>query len=245
VSFHFIHPNHKVFKEAIMAKKVIRLGILLVLVLSFMFGAVGIKNAYAAKSTKSNNSIGYVFNLFILDWVWNGNLDTTTWPPPPGSVTRMWLPGTTIGQVKADMSASLGYSVVVFTATDGSCNTNSQFWFQPGDSEIVDNYSCGGGFLSTFAVFKAQHKVEVTRLTLYGYSLGDGKSCVLWSLDGNPNGNPTKKCGAEAELVCKVRLVEKDLKYACKDGYDWLGFQIAHDPQWLSWADKFARQHDR
>ena len=70
---------------------------------------------------------------------------------------------------------------------------------------------------------------EIVRLTLFGYVFDDGGSCVLWSLDGSPNARANEKCGGEVELVCTVRLVEKELKPDCKDGYDWLGFNIAHD----------------
>ena len=86
---------------------------------------------------------------------------------------------------------------------------------------------------------------EIVRLTLFGYVFDDGGSCVLWSLDGSPNAQPNEKCGSEVELVCTVRLVEKELKPDCKDGYDWLGFNIAHDSQWLSWAEKFASKNGR
>jgi hypothetical protein len=86
---------------------------------------------------------------------------------------------------------------------------------------------------------------EIIRLTLFGYSLGDGKSCVLWSLDGSHPVNVDKTCGGSAELVCTVKLVDKELKYDCEDGYDWLGFNIVHDSQWQSWADKFASKNGR
>jgi hypothetical protein len=84
---------------------------------------------------------------------------------------------------------------------------------------------------------------QIIRLTLFGYVFDDGRSCVLWSLDGSRNANANEKCGGEVELVCTVRLVEKELKPDCKDGYDWLGFNIAHDSQWLSWAHEFASKN--
>jgi len=86
---------------------------------------------------------------------------------------------------------------------------------------------------------------EIVRLTLYGYVFDDGRSCVLWSLDGMPNTRPNEKCGGDVKLVCTVKLVEKELKYDCRDGYDWLGFNITHDSQWLSWAHNFASQNGR
>jgi hypothetical protein len=64
-------------------------------------------------------------------------------------------------------------------------------------------------------------------------------------LDGSRNVDVAKKCGGDAELVCTVKLIEKELRYDCKGGYDWLGEQIIHDPQWLSWADKFASMNGR
>ncbi len=84
---------------------------------------------------------------------------------------------------------------------------------------------------------------EIVRLTLFGYVFDDGRSCVLWSLDGSRNANANEKCGGEVELVCTVRLVEKELKPDCKDGYEWLGYNIAHDSQWLSWAHEFASKN--
>ena len=84
---------------------------------------------------------------------------------------------------------------------------------------------------------------EFVRLTLFGYLSEDNHSCVLWSLDGAYPLNVDKTCGGTVQLVCTVKLVEKDLKYDCKDGDDWLGFEIVHDPQWLSWADKFASKN--
>jgi len=86
---------------------------------------------------------------------------------------------------------------------------------------------------------------EFVRLTLFGYVFDNGGSCVLWSLNGSPNTRPNEKCGGEVKLVCTVKLVEKKLKYDCKDGYDWLGFNITHDSQWLSWAEKFASKNGR
>jgi hypothetical protein len=244
VSFHFIHPNHKVFKEAIMAKKVIRLGILLVLVASFMLYPISATPAHAV-------AVGRDVQVLIFNVQWDGNTSGDAYSSPD-AVSVNWTkdPKTTIGEMRAMIEGITGYPVLILALVNdnGGCGFSTDFVISTTDSAPISNYEiCKDDpeNLTILLVYKTHPKEEVTRLTLYGYSLGDGKSCVLWSLDGNPNGNPTKKCGAEAELVCKVRLVEKDLKYDCKDGYDWLGFQIAHDPQWLSWADKFARQHDR
>ena len=84
---------------------------------------------------------------------------------------------------------------------------------------------------------------EIVRLTLFGYVFDDGGNCVLWSLDGSPNARANEKCGGEVKLVCTVRLVGKELTPDCKEGYDWLGFNIAHDSQWISWADQFASKN--
>ena len=86
---------------------------------------------------------------------------------------------------------------------------------------------------------------EIIRLTLFGYVLDNGNSCVLWSLDGTPNARPNEKCGGDVKLVCTVRLVDKSLKYSCKDGYEWLGNQIITDPDWKSWAEQFASKNGR
>jgi hypothetical protein len=98
---------------------------------------------------------------------------------------------------------------------------------------------------NTTLFFGPRDKDDSARLTLYGYSIGGGKSCVLWSLDGSTPINVDKKCGGEPELVCVVKLVGKDLKYDCEEGHESMGFNIAHDPKWLSWADKFARRYKR
>jgi hypothetical protein len=89
----------------------------------------------------------------------------------------------------------------------------------------------------------SQKSDEFVRLTLFGYVMDGNSSCVLWSLDGTPNLRANEKCGGEVDLVCTVKLVEKNLKYNCKDGYDWLGFNIIHDSHWLSWADQFASKN--
>jgi hypothetical protein len=97
---------------------------------------------------------------------------------------------------------------------------------------------------NTLLFFGPSHKSkEFVRLTLFGYVTDGNSSCVLWSLDGTPNLRANEKCGGEVELVCTVKLVEKNLKYNCKDGYDWLGFNIIHDSHWLSWADQFASKN--
>ena len=111
----------------------------------------------------------------------------------------------------------------------------------PNDSTL--NFLAGVTEETTLYFGPAPKNGEITRLTLFGYVFDDGGSCVLWSLDGSPNARPNEKCGGEVELVCTVRLVEKELKPNCKDGYDWLGFNIAHDSQWLSWAHEFASQN--
>jgi hypothetical protein len=86
---------------------------------------------------------------------------------------------------------------------------------------------------------------EIVRLTLFGYVFDNGGSCVLWSLDGSRNANANEKCGGDVKLVCTVKLVDKSLKYSCKDGYEWLGNQIVTDPDWKSWAEQFASKNGR
>ena len=98
----------------------------------------------------------------------------------------------------------------------------------------------------TFLYFgPASKHGEAVRLTLFGYVMDGNNSCVLWSLDGTPNAHADEKCGGEAKLVCTVKLVDKNLKYSCKDGYDWLGNQIVTDPDWKSWAEQFASKNGR
>ncbi len=111
----------------------------------------------------------------------------------------------------------------------------------PNDSTL--NFLAGVTENTTLFFGPAPRNGEITRLTLFGYVFDDGGSCVLWSLDGSPNAHANEKCGGDVELVCTVRLVEKELKPDCKDGYDWLGFNIAHDSQWLSWAHEFASKN--
>jgi hypothetical protein len=101
------------------------------------------------------------------------------------------------------------------------------------------------GWYVNVAVFKVPVKEQVTRLTLFGYVDSNDKSCILWSLDGARNLNVAEKCGGETELVCTVKLIDKDLKYDCEDGYDWLGEQIINDPEWLKWAHSFASMNGK
>jgi hypothetical protein len=111
----------------------------------------------------------------------------------------------------------------------------------PNDSTLA---FLAGATENTYLSFgPAPKNGEIVRLTLFGYVFDDGRSCVLWSLDGSRNANANEKCGGEVELVCTVRLVEKELKPDCDEGYDWLGFNIAHDSQWLSWAHEFASKN--
>jgi len=205
--------------------------------MSFVFGSTGVQAAKAGVISTID------VEFFVMNADWQGEYFDANWPWGNEDVfSESWAPDATIADVKAHLSAKLGYPVVVLTH---GCDGDG-YSFIMSDSETLATYAaaCGGMDLQ-IAAFKAHEKVDVTRLTLFGYSLGDGKSCVLWSLDGNPNSNPNTKCGGEAELVCMVRLVEKELKYDCKDGYDGLGEKIVTDPQWKIWADKFARQHDR
>jgi hypothetical protein len=113
----------------------------------------------------------------------------------------------------------------------------------PNDTPFEQVFSITQSFSYYFG--PSQKNGEFVRLTLFGYVFDDGGSCVLWSLDGSPNTRPNEKCGGDVKLVCTVKLVEKKLKYDCKDGYDWLGFNITHDSQWLSWAHNFASQNGR
>jgi len=219
-----------------MFKKSVRIGIIAILALFMLFGTVGAGYVHAAKSAIATD---YTFVVLYVDWVWNGNLNTDTWPQNPTEIEVTWPSGTTIGQVRADLTAQLGYPVILFTATDGNCGSNFPFYHQPSDSDKVDIYYCGNGF--AFAALKERPKsVEIPRLTLYGYVSDSNQSCVLWSLNGVLPVNVDKTCGSQVKLVCTVQLFGKELKYDCKDGYDWLGEQIIHDPKWLSWADRFA-----
>jgi len=96
---------------------------------------------------------------------------------------------------------------------------------------------------NTLLYFGPHQADENIRLTLFGYVMDGNHSCVLWSLDSTPNLRANEKCGGEVELVCTVKLVEKELKYVCKDGHEGLGQQIVNDPQWKSWAEKFASKN--
>jgi len=120
---------------------------------------------------------------------------------------------------------------------------------EPGEGVLVPNdtpFSLVLSITQSFSYYFGPSHMdenENVRLTLFGYVLDDGRSCVLWSLDGTPNLHANEKCGGEVELVCTVKLVDKELKYDCKDGHDGLGQEIVNDPQWQSWAEKFASKN--
>jgi hypothetical protein len=219
-----------------MLKKVGRLSILIVLVLSFMVGVSGAESAKAiAVPTISVQIISF-------PEVWNGSYDYSTWETWQNDLEQRYEneydPDVTFGMIQQEFSAFLGYPVVVYSYVCDEYPIVDMF--QPSSSAKVSDYlDCWEGY--SVVVFKAASSTtENLRLTLFGYVNDDGKSCVLWSLDGSRNHNVAEKCGGGAELVCTVKLVKKNLKYDCDGGYDLLGQQIVNDPKWLAWADKFA-----
>ena len=229
-----------------MLKKAVRIGILAVMVISFAFSPLIAKPAQAQPIKPTTWNV--TFEIF--DVPWDGTTSYTDlfdkyeavddWGEPLS-------PEMTIGELRAMVEAEVGYAVqVVAVMTHTYCWPEDAYLVPTSDTDIIGDYeTCGAGYQwAYFLIFKAPDKVEVTRLTLYGYIQGDGEtSCTLWSLDGSKNLRADEKCGAKVDMVCTIRLVEKELKYNCEDGYGWLGEQITHDPKWLSWADKFASKN--
>jgi hypothetical protein len=227
-----------------MLKKAVRLGILSVLVLSFMFSIAG---SQAVKAEQSENIFVQADAVFwIMDTAWNGSFDPASWNWSAEYEVNAIVDNMTIGELKSMLKEELGYPVIILAAQWESCEDYSDFDYAeislPADgNKLLDYPTCPDEWAWVdFVIFKAPSASENARLTLYGYVNDGGKSCVLWSLDGSHPLNVDKKCGGGTELVCKVKLVDKNFKYDCEGGYDWLGEQIVHDPQWLSWADKFA-----
>ena len=228
-----------------MKKKAVRIGILMVLVLSFMFTTAG------SQAVKAEQAEGVALAeadacFWLMNTSWNGSFDPASWNWDDMNLDCFIVDNTTVGELKGLLKSELGYPVVVLAAQWEDCEDYDDFdyadIFLPGDGNLLLDYTTCPDEPDwiDFIVFKGPSASEDVRLTLFGYVNGDGQSCVLWSLDGSRNLNVADKCGSEAELVCTVKLVEKHLKYDCEGGYDWLGEQIVHDPQWLSWADKFA-----
>lgn len=230
-----------------MFTKIVRVGILMVLGLSFMFGAAGMQTAYASSDRIPIPTTTVEF--FLFDTAWAGDTYEPNWPWDKviDVWDEDWPEDSTIGEVRQALEAALGYSVVLLTH---GCDGDDYSFLVP-DSALVSDYACSmeptfaPNVILQLAVFKAPSATENVRLTLFGYVNDDGKSCVLWSLDGSRNHNVEEKCGGGAELVCTVKLVEKNLEYDCDGGYDWLGEQIVNDPQWLAWADKFASMNGK
>jgi hypothetical protein len=229
-----------------MLKKAVRLGILMVLVISFMFTPLSSKPARAISTATT-----WDVQADIFDQHWDG---TTRYVDIFDTFTPVdWMewtdlsPDVSIGDFRAMIESELGYPVTILAVlTNQYCGPEDAYVVQTSDGAKIGNYQvCEGDPWSYFLIFKASSRSENVRLTLFGYVLDDGKSCVLWSLDGSHPNNVNKTCGGEAKLVCKVKLVDKKLKYDCEGGYDWLGERIIHDPQWLSWADKFASMNGR
>ncbi len=225
-----------------MLKKAVRLGILTMLVVSL---ALGVAGAQPAKAISSPIPVPMTtVKFFLFDAVWGGDTYEPNWPWDKNTDVwdEEWPGNSTVGEVRRALEAELGYAVVLLTH---GCDEDSYSFVVP-DSALVSDYACSfqptfvGGDMLQLAVFKKLSASENLRLTLFGYVNDDGKSCVLWSLDGSRPVNVNSKCGGGAELVCTVKLVEKKLKFNCDGGYDWLGEQIVNDPKWLEWADKFA-----
>jgi hypothetical protein len=237
-----------------MLKKVVRLGILMMLVLILGFGSAGTQFAKASSSAtpvQTAYSFGDVYGI-----PWNGSYDSSSWD----ASNMYWLDfetsATTFGELQAEYENLLGYRTVILARIpefEGEPTLlaptlvgppSADIYIKPDPSDLLSDHFWGPGSVY-LAIFKAPDSSENVRLTLFGYVNDDNKSCVLWSLDGSRPVNVDSKCGGGSELVCTVKLVEKKLKYNCDGGYDWLGEQIVRDPQWLAWADKFASMNGK
>jgi hypothetical protein len=224
-----------------MFKKAIRLGVLVMMVAAFMFVPLGSKPAHAGVAIPTWEVSADIFSQH-----WDGNtnymeiLDRLT---PVDFIDRDDLsPDMTIGEFRSMVESEVGHPVTILgVLTEGYCGPEDAYVVPTSDSAAIGSYqTCEGDPWSYFLIFNNTHKMEVPRLTLYGYVSGNNHTCVLWSINGALPNNVNKTCGMDVKLVCTVKLIEKKLDYDCKSGYDWLGKQILNDPQWLSWADKFA-----
>lgn len=233
-----------------MLKKAIRLGIFLMLVM-FLLGGVSSAKAEANSGSAQVVQIQADACFWFMNTPWNGSLDPASWNWDDMEDDCFFTDNITVGELKSLLQNELGYPVVVLAAQWEYCEDYEDFDYadivMPSDgARLLDYTTCPDEFnWVDYVIFKAPQAEESVRLTLFGYVNGEGKSCVLWSLDGSRNLNVADKCGGEAELVCTVKLVEKNLEYACEGGYDWLGEQIVNDPKWLEWAQKFASKNGK
>lgn len=233
-----------------MVKKTVRIGILLVLVASFMFSQVSATPALAVAVEESEWWTGY--EIYDAEWEETGWMEF--WDKygddlvAYDSITHSR--DMTVGDLKSKLKAEFGFPMIaVAWKYFGDCfeeefdpENFKPFVLSDGD-RLADHPVCPyyEGITDTYITFfRAPQGQAATRLTLFGYVNDDNKSCVLWSLDGSRPVNVDSKCGGGSELVCTVKLVEKKLKYDCEGNYDWLGEQIVNDSKWLAWADKFA-----
>ena len=235
-----------------MLKKVVRIGILMVLVLPLFISPVGVKAAQPAQPSMESSSTWYV-QVLIFDSQWNGDTSGDDYFGGGEKYFENWPedPSTTIGELRNDIENVAGFPVLILALVNdnGGCGYNTDFLIHTSDSAPISDYPIcrygGDDNLAIFLVYRAPSNAENVRLTLYGYINGDNQSCVLWSLDGAHPVNVDTKCGSGAELVCTVKLVGKNLQYKCDGGYDWLGEQIIKDPKWLSWANNFASMNGK
>jgi hypothetical protein len=232
-----------------MLKKAVRLGTLMVLVLIFSFNVAGVK---ADREDRKTNLVPVIDGTMSYGDVygvpWNGSYNPGTWDTSKLYPLNFVTDAKTYGDLKAEYESKLGYPIVMLAKVYdiayisigagiswSPLGRSAPFYYimpDPSDPLV--------GWQVSVAIFKAPAASENVRLTLFGYVNDDSKSCVLWSLEGWRPVNVDSKCGGGSELVCTVKLVEKKLKYDCEGGYDWLGEQIVNNPQWSSWADKFA-----
>jgi hypothetical protein len=234
-----------------MFKKIVRVGILMMLVLSLAFGSAGtqfVRASSIAVSVQTAMSLGDVYGV-----PWNGSYDPSTWDASNLYFLDFETTAITFGELQAEYESRLGYKTVILARIDTGPTLlapalvgpqTTATYIKPDSSDFLSDHFLAPGMVY-LAIFKAPASSENIRLTLFGYVNDDGKSCVLWSLDGSRNHNVAEKCGGGSELVCTVKLVEKNLKYDCDGGYDWLGEQIVNDPKWLAWADKFANMNGK
>jgi hypothetical protein len=230
-----------------MLKKIVRSGIHVMLVLFFVLGLVGISGAQPAKAAQP----GIWVQIIYFPEYWNGSYDYTTWETWANGYgvvySGLYAVDVTYGDIIQKFTSTLETPVTAYGYICEDYNLTIVDMFLPSDDEkVIDHPACDGYYSHVVILFNEKPSSEVTRLTLFGYIEEDGKSsCTLWSLDGSKNLRPDEKCGANVELVCTVKLVDSILKYECEDGYDWLGYNIAHDSKWVSWAEKFATINGR
>jgi hypothetical protein len=230
-----------------MLKKVVRIGIFVVLVASFFAFPASAKSGSAISEPLEWQVDARFYNM---EWDGDTSGDVYFSVMPDYDYWEMHDSTTTIGELRSVFEEIAGYPVLILALVNnnGGCGYETDFVISTSDGDPISNYSIcseSNWNYSIFLVYKAPPKTEIPRLTLFGYVDSDDNSYVMWSLSGDRNINVKDKLGNNVTLVCTVHLVDYELRYECMDGYNWLGEEIVNDPKWISWANKFASRNGK